>query len=101
MAFHFIHGTNGRPHVLTTWSRGVMNGTEIRQLNAEDAGEYQAVFLGALQSAPTAFDADYGEESARSSDQIAEWFRREAIFGDAAQKTLTEMIEGLELEATL
>jgi hypothetical protein len=37
-----------------------MNGTEIRQLNAEDAAEYQAVFLGALQSAPTAFAADYG-----------------------------------------
>src|SRR5216684_4323923 len=78
MAFHFIHGTNGRPHVLTTWSRGVMNGTEIRQLDAEDAA---AVFLGALQSAPTAFAADYGEESARSSDQIAQRFRREVIFG--------------------
>jgi ribosomal protein S18 acetylase RimI-like enzyme len=58
-----------------------MNGTEIRQLNAEDADEYQALFLGALQSAPTAFAADYGEESARSSDQIAERFRREVIFG--------------------
>ena len=58
-----------------------MNGTEIRQLNAEDAAEYQAVFLGALQSAPAAFAADYGEESARSSDQIAERFRREVIFG--------------------
>jgi len=58
-----------------------MNGTEIRQLNAEDAAEYQAVFLGALPSAPTAFAADYGEESARSSAQIAERFRREAIFG--------------------
>src|SRR5260370_16181314 len=80
-AFHFIHGTSGRPHVLTTWSRGVMNGTEIRQLNAEDAAEYQAIFLGALQSAPTAFAADYGEESGRSSDQIAERFRREVIFG--------------------
>jgi ribosomal protein S18 acetylase RimI-like enzyme len=58
-----------------------MHGTEIRQLNAEDAAEYQAVFLGALQSAPTAFAADYAEESARSSDQIAERFRREVIFG--------------------
>ena len=78
-----------------------MNGTEIRQLNAKDAAEYQAIFLGALQSAPAAFAADYVEESARSSEQIAERFRREVIFGDAAQKTLTEMIEGLELEATL
>jgi ribosomal protein S18 acetylase RimI-like enzyme len=58
-----------------------VNGTEIRQLNAEDAAEYQAVFLEALQSAPAAFAADYGEESARSSDQIAERFRREVIFG--------------------
>ena len=58
-----------------------MNGTEIRQLNAEDAADYQAVFLGALQSAPAAFAADYGEESARSSDQLAERFRREVIFG--------------------
>jgi ribosomal protein S18 acetylase RimI-like enzyme len=58
-----------------------MNGTEIRQLNAEDATEYQAVFLRALQSAPAAFAADYGEESARSYDQIAERFRREVICG--------------------
>ena len=58
-----------------------MNGTEIRRLHAEDAAEYQALFLGALQSAPTAFAADYGEESARSSDQIAERIRREVIFG--------------------
>ena len=58
-----------------------MNATEIRQLNAEDAAEYQAVFLGALQSAPAAFAADYQEESARSSDQIAERFRRETIYG--------------------
>ena len=58
-----------------------MSGTEIRQLNAEDAAEYQAVFLGALQSAPAAFAADYGEESARSSDQIAERLRREVIYG--------------------
>src|SRR5260221_14537314 len=58
-----------------------MNGTEIRQLNAEDAAEYQAVFLGALQSAPFAFPADFSEESARSSDQIAERFRGDVIFG--------------------
>jgi hypothetical protein len=32
-----------------------MNGTALRQLNAEDAPEYQAVFLGALRSAPIAF----------------------------------------------
>lgn len=58
-----------------------MNGTDTRQLNAEDATEYQSLFLGALQTAPAAFAADYGEESARSSDQIAERFRREVIFG--------------------
>src|SRR5580700_9258623 len=58
-----------------------MNGTEPRQLNAKDAVEYQALFLEALQSAPTAFAADYGEESTRSSNQIAERFRREVIFG--------------------
>jgi hypothetical protein len=34
------------------------------------------------QSAPTAFAAGYGEESARSSDKIAERFRHgEVIFG--------------------
>src|SRR5690348_12171382 len=58
-----------------------MNATDIRQLDAEDAVAYQGVFLGALQSAPTAFAADYAEESARTSDQIAERFRREVIFG--------------------
>jgi hypothetical protein len=57
-----------------------MNGTEIRQLRSEDAAAYQTVFLGAWQSAP-AFAADYSEEAARSPDQIAERFRREAIFG--------------------
>jgi hypothetical protein len=51
-----------------------MNGTEIRQPNAEDAAEYQAVFPGALQSAPTALAAGNGEESARSSDQIGSGF---------------------------
>jgi hypothetical protein len=65
-----------------------MNGTEIRQLNAEDTAEYQAVFLGALQSAPTAFAVDYGEESARSSDRIAERFRREVIFGALVDRRL-------------
>ena len=64
-----------------TRSGAIMNGTEIRRLNAEDAAEYQAVFLEALQSAPAAFAADYDEESARSSDQIAERFRREVVFG--------------------
>ena len=58
-----------------------MNGTEIRQLNPEDAAEYQAVFLGALQSSPAAFAADYGSASGRSSEQIAERFRREVMFG--------------------
>jgi ribosomal protein S18 acetylase RimI-like enzyme len=58
-----------------------MNGTEIRRLNAEDGAEYQALFLEALQSAPAAFAADYDEESARTTDQIAERFRREVIVG--------------------
>jgi hypothetical protein len=58
-----------------------MNGTEIRRPNAEDAAEYHALFLEALQAAPAAFAADYGEESARTSDQIDERFRREVIIG--------------------
>jgi ribosomal protein S18 acetylase RimI-like enzyme len=58
-----------------------MSGTEIRQLTAEDAVEYQAVFLEALRSAPAAFAADYAEESVCTSNQIAERFRREVIFG--------------------
>ena len=58
-----------------------MSGTEIRQLEAANGAEYQALFLEALRSAPTAFAADYEEESARSSEQIAERFRREVIFG--------------------
>jgi hypothetical protein len=60
------------------WETHVLN-DEDRVLGVEPAG--QRVFLGALQSAPAAFAADYGEESARSSDQIAERFRREVIFG--------------------
>jgi ribosomal protein S18 acetylase RimI-like enzyme len=58
-----------------------MSGTEIRQLEAANGAEYQALFLEALRSAPVAFAADYDEESARSSEQIAERFRREVIFG--------------------
>jgi ribosomal protein S18 acetylase RimI-like enzyme len=58
-----------------------MGGPEIRQLEAANGAEYQALFLEALRSAPVAFAADYDEESARSSEQIAERFRREVIFG--------------------
>jgi ribosomal protein S18 acetylase RimI-like enzyme len=58
-----------------------MTGTEIRHLEAADGAEYQALFLEALRSVPAAFAADYDEESARSSEQIAERFRREVIFG--------------------
>jgi hypothetical protein len=38
-----------------------MNRTKIQEPNAEDAAEYQAVFMGALQSSLAAFPADYGE----------------------------------------
>jgi ribosomal protein S18 acetylase RimI-like enzyme len=58
-----------------------MSGTEIKPLEAANGPEYQTLFLEALQSAPAAFAADYDEESARSSEQIAERFRREVIFG--------------------
>ena len=58
-----------------------MSGTEIKQLEAANGAEYQTLFLEALRSAPAAFAADYDEESARSSGQIAERFRREVIFG--------------------
>ena len=58
-----------------------MSGTEIRQLEAGNGAEYQALFLEALRSAPASFAADYEEESARSSEKIAERFRREVIFG--------------------
>jgi hypothetical protein len=56
--------------------------------------EYQAVFLGALQSAPAASAADYGEESARSSGQIAERFRREVIYGAFVDGRLCSMATG-------
>ena len=58
-----------------------MSGIDIRQLEAANGAEYQALFLEALRSAPAAFAADHEEESARSSEQIAERFRREVIFG--------------------
>ena len=58
-----------------------MSGTEIRQLEAANGAEYQALFLEALQSAPAAFAGDYDEELGRSSEQIADRFRREVIFG--------------------
>jgi len=46
-----------------------MSGTEIKQLEAGNGAEYQALFLAALRSAPESFAADYDEESARSSEQ--------------------------------
>jgi ribosomal protein S18 acetylase RimI-like enzyme len=58
-----------------------MSGAEIKPLEAANGPEYQTLFLEALQSAPAAFAADYDEEFARSSEQIAERFRREVIFG--------------------
>jgi ribosomal protein S18 acetylase RimI-like enzyme len=58
-----------------------MTGTEIRHLEAANGAEYQALFLEALWSVPAAFAADCDEESARSSEQIAERFRREVILG--------------------
>ena len=58
-----------------------MSTTEIRQLEAANGAEYQVLFLEALQSAPASFAADYDEESARSSEQVGERFRREEIFG--------------------
>jgi ribosomal protein S18 acetylase RimI-like enzyme len=61
--------------------RNKERGTDIRQLEPANGAEYQALFLEALRSAPAAFAADYGEESARSAEQIAERFRRESIFG--------------------
>jgi hypothetical protein len=60
-----------------------MSGTEIKQLEAGNGAEYQALFLEALRSAPESFAADYDEESARSSEQIAERFRREVILEDS------------------
>jgi hypothetical protein len=77
-----------------------MNGTEIRQLNSEDPAEYQTVFLGALQAAPAAFAADYGEDSARSPDQVAERFRREVIFGAFVDGSLGAIATSLRCQRT-
>jgi hypothetical protein len=57
-----------------------MSQTEIRQQEAANGAECRGLFLEALRSAPAAFAADYDEESARSSEQIAERFRWEVIF---------------------
>jgi hypothetical protein len=45
-----------------------MNGTEIRRLNGEDAAEYQALCLGTLQAAPTAFAADHHDRGGDAHD---------------------------------
>ena len=73
-----------------------MSGTEIRQLEAANGAEYQALFLEALRSAPAGFAADYDEESARSSNQIAERFRREVIFGGFVGGRLHGMVTFLQ-----
>ena len=67
-----------------------MSGTEIKQLDAANGADYQALFLEALRSAPAAFAADYDEESARSSEQFAERFRREVMFGDSSAEGCME-----------
>ena len=53
-----------------------MSGAQIRQLEAANGAEYQALFVEALRSVPAAFASDYDEESARSSEHLAERFRR-------------------------
>lgn len=73
-----------------------MTRTEIRQLEAANGADYQALFLEALRSAPAAFAADYDEESARSSEQIAERFRREVILGGFVSGTLHGIVTFLQ-----
>ena len=73
-----------------------MTGTEIRRLKAANGAEYQALFLEALRSVPAAFAADYDEESARSSEQIAERFRREVIFGGFVSGRLSGIVTFLQ-----
>ena len=63
-----------------------MGGTEIRQLEAANGPENQVLFLEALRSAPASLAADYNEESARSSERIAERFRRIEGLSSAGQQ---------------
>ena len=43
---------------------------DVRQLCAQDAPDYQALRLRALEDCPTAFSASYSEESARSPSEV-------------------------------
>jgi ribosomal protein S18 acetylase RimI-like enzyme len=58
-----------------------MSEFEIRRLGAADVPVYQALFLEALRSAPSAFAADYEQESVRSLTEVGERLEREATYG--------------------
>jgi hypothetical protein len=58
-----------------------MSEFEIRRLGTADVPAYQALFLEALRSAPSAFAADYEQESVRSLEEVGERLQREATYG--------------------
>jgi ribosomal protein S18 acetylase RimI-like enzyme len=95
-AEHLSSEVEARMHTAGKGGFALMSGTEIRQLEAANGAEYQALFLEALRSAPAGFAADYDEESARSSNQIAERFRREVIFGGFVGGRLHGMVTFLQ-----
>jgi hypothetical protein len=65
-----------------------MSEFEIRRLGATDVPVYQALFLEALRSAPSAFAADYEQESVRSLEEVGERLRREATYGAFVEGSL-------------
>jgi len=69
-----------------------MTATEIRRLGPPEAFAYQALFLEALRSAPTAFAADYEQEAVRSLDEVGGRLEREATYGAFRSGTLVAIV---------
>jgi ribosomal protein S18 acetylase RimI-like enzyme len=69
-----------------------MTATEIRRVGPPEASAYQALFLEARRSAPTAFAADYEQEAVRSLDEVGERLEREATYGAFRSGTLVGIV---------
>ena len=69
-----------------------MSEFEIRRLGTSDVPVYQALFLEALRSAPSAFAADFEQESIRSLGEVGERLQREATYGGFVEGSLQGIV---------
>jgi RimJ/RimL family protein N-acetyltransferase len=62
--------------------------SEVRRLLADDAAQWQALRLAALQDSPTAFASSYEEEKDRELASVNSMLGSGGVFGGFSQNTL-------------